>query len=182
MFVLALLLLLQGLFLQDPPSVLEAAGTHFVVRANPSVQPLSTGFNYMQATPPPTTARHAQGEKVDKKVGTPEGVCMCVCSELPKLKPSTLTWTQMHQLDLCNSAWAVLTKGVCKQVLSLSHLWFCLDCTCVMRAGSKSGAGAAAAAAKARQVCVAWCDTVWANGVCFQATACRHNWNCPWPC
>ncbi len=59
--LLCILCMLQDAFLRDPPSVLDPESAHFVVRANPRVQPLSAGVSYTQATPPPTSKQRAGG-------------------------------------------------------------------------------------------------------------------------
>lgn len=52
---------LEDEFLRDPPSILDPEGAHFVVRQHARVQPLSAGFVYTQATPPPPSLLQAQG-------------------------------------------------------------------------------------------------------------------------
>lgn len=54
--------IVQDMFLQGPPSVLDPDAEHFVVRPNARVQPLSAGFSYTQATPPPPSLFRGQGE------------------------------------------------------------------------------------------------------------------------
>jgi hypothetical protein len=66
---------LQDLFLCGPPSVLDPGAGHFRVRHDPLIQPLSAGFSYAQATPPPP----ALGEALPFAGRCCAALCCAVC-------------------------------------------------------------------------------------------------------